>query len=112
MSEQAPRCETCVHWSASSDDWQCEKAGFGECKRIILLDRVTDQAAKAFRAQGRRVWDNADELGAAELELLKIAKAVCVDASSYYAALRTAPDFGCVLHVLLETTPPPQKEGR
>lgn len=93
MSDLA-RCETCKHWKFDKPDWEFDDIKFGECKRIMMRSSIVDAAlieaevSDQFSNDGDRIAHDA----------IAKAKAIAVDGSGYYAALRTAPDFGCVLH--------------
>ena len=52
-----------------------------------MSEAIEQSGAERFSDEGR----------AAEHAALAAAKMIAVDGSGYYAALRTAPDFGCVL---------------
>jgi len=93
------RCETCAHWKFDKPDWEFDELRFGECKAIQMRE---DLESEAVQAAGVDRWDA--EAEAVRKAALRAAKAFCVDGSSYYAAVRTAPDFGCVLHVAAADT--------
>lgn len=82
-------CETCKHWKAVEPDWQFDALVMGRCAAVKQRDDII--------APARQVedWDARE---AEEGRLLKLEKAIAVDSSGYYAALRTQADFGCVLH--------------
>jgi len=62
----------------------------GRCAAIKQRENIIAPAREAFS-------DDWDAQEAEEGRLLKAEKAIAVDGSGYYAAIRTAPDFGCVL---------------
>lgn len=94
-------CETCRFWLASSaSDWEFDALGVGDCQAIKMRSDIKDEA---FEHRPRKDFDDWDEVEKLEVEALRAAKAFAVDGSGYYAALRTFPDFGCVLHQRKET---------
>jgi hypothetical protein len=88
------RCETCEHWKFAEPDWQFDSLVIGECKAIRMREDIETSAAEKAGFQNR--WDDGAE-EAVKAGLLA-AKAIAVDGSGYYAAVRTTADFGCVLH--------------
>jgi len=89
MMNDPPRCLTCVHWVMPTDDWQFEALKFGKCGAIKQREDIIGPA---------RSIENWDAREAEEERLLSESKAIAVDGSGYYAAINTAPDFGCTLH--------------
>lgn len=86
-------CETCAHWSQVEPDWEYDALKMGKCQRIKQREDITGtDEIQALE------WGS-PERDAATVKALTDAKAIAVDGSGYYAALRTAGDFGCVLHV-------------
>lgn len=85
-----PNCETCSHWVFSQDDWQFDGLKMGKCAAVKQREDIIEPA---------RNIDDWDAREAEEARLLRAAKAIAVDGSGYYAALRTTADFGCVLYV-------------
>lgn len=85
------RCASCAHWSFAEPDWQYEALTMGECKAVKMRETIVEPARNI------EDWDARE---AEEMRLLVAARAIAVDGSGYYAALRTSADFGCVLHVL------------
>jgi hypothetical protein len=83
-------CDTCRFWTPDDDDWRVAKIGFRKCEAIRMTERIEEGV------EGEYLTGDARE--DAECAAIKAAKAFCVDGSSYYAAVYTAPDFGCVLH--------------
>lgn len=81
-------CRTCRHWRAVEPDWQFDGLTMGKCGAIKQRETIIAPA---------REIDDWDKREAEEERLLKAEKAVAVDGSGYYAALRTQADFGCVL---------------
>lgn len=88
------RCGTCKHWKFTEPDWEFETMSFGNCKRIIHRNSITDERNLGVE---RTYEDDCPWEKAAE-EALKKSQAFVVDASGYHAALRTCADFGCVLY--------------
>lgn len=82
------RCENCRFWMFDEPDWQFDSVRLGECKAVKMREHIIEPARQI------EDWDARE---AEEERLLKEAKAIAVDGSGYYAALRTAPDFGCTL---------------
>lgn len=94
-------CETCRFWLyISAEDWEFDALGVGDCKAIKMREDIKDAV---FDSRPRDAFDDWDEVERLEAEALRAAKAFAVDGSGYYAALRTFPDFGCVLHQPKET---------
>lgn len=87
-------CETCLHWRFDEPDAEFDDLRFGTCKAIRQRETIQDEAFKGQKDVDR--WT--DEGEAIIHAAMKAAKAIAVDGSGYYAAVRTAPDFGCVLH--------------
>jgi hypothetical protein len=88
------RCETCQHWTFAEPDWEFDDMRFGTCRAIKQRQTIEEEALAGLDDEDR--WSGrADELKRAALGA---SKAIAVDGSGYYAAVRTAPDFGCVLH--------------
>lgn len=84
------RCSSCSHWSNAEADWQFDELVMGSCAAIKQREDIIEPARDAFP-------DDWDARVVEEGRLLKAEKAIAVDGSGYYAAIRTAPDFGCVL---------------
>jgi hypothetical protein len=82
-------CETCRHWTQVEEDWQYDKLVMGKCGAIRQREDIIEPA--------RRLEDW-DAMEAEENRLLSLEKAIAVDGSGYYAAVRCRGDFGCVLH--------------
>lgn len=61
----------------------------GKCAAIRQRNDIIEPA---------RQVEDWDEREAEENRLLSLEKAISVDGSGYYAAVRTQADFGCVLH--------------
>lgn len=88
-------CGTCKHWGAGHNEH--EKAGesvekddiFKPCGAVVQVDK--------FVADARPAWSK-DTALRASLEEVRARKAVVVDGSDYFAALKTQSDFGCLLH--------------
>lgn len=91
-------CGTCRHWE-QGNDWKERAAGMAVCRAIKMRDRVEDSAHEGFDRWGEG-WE---VVTARETAALQAAKAVAVDGSSYYAAIMTTADFGCVLHEPTDT---------
>lgn len=87
------RCETCQHWFFDRADWQFDELQIGECKAIRQRETIEEDA---LLGTGIDSWD--DEAAPLIKAAMIKAKAIAVDGSGYYAALRTFSDFGCVLH--------------
>lgn len=89
------RCATCEHWKAADPfDWQYDKIQFAVCKRIRQREDIETSAINAMADPEDR-WSAAGEL--AIEQAFRASLAIAVDGSGYYAAVRTAPDFGCIL---------------
>lgn len=95
-------CETCRWWMFDTPDWQFDDLRIGECKRVKQREVIEDEATRDL-VDGR--WNDAAE--DAIKSAMQEARAIVVDGSGYYAALRTMPDFGCNRH---EYSPTPTKE--
>lgn len=93
------RCETCKHWKFEEPDWEFDELKFGECKAIRQREAIEELA---FGGDREKRWT--DEGEKIMRDAIAAAKAIAVDGSGYYAAVRTAPDFGCVLHVIADGT--------
>ena len=88
------RCSSCSHWSNAERDWAFDAVIMGSCAAIKQREDIVSPAREIGD------WDARE---AEEQRLLQAEKAIAVDGSGYYAAIRTAPDFGCVLW---KATPP------
>lgn len=88
-------CETCELWKFERRDWEYDELRLGECKGIKQRSSIESDALDAAGNPDR--WSTKGE--AAIKAAMLATKAIAVDGSGYYAALRTAPDFGCILHV-------------
>ncbi len=97
--DRKPTCETCAHWNTEAPDWQFDELKMKRCGAIQQRETIIEPARRL------EDWDARE---AEEYRLLSEAKAIAVDGSGYYAALRTRADFGCVLHSPL---PKPEPEG-
>lgn len=86
------RCATCEHWRFDRPDWEFDELHLGECKAIKQRETIQSEA---LAAAGVENWDDGSE--EVKRAAMMITKAIAVDGSGYYAALRTAPDFGCTL---------------
>lgn len=102
-----PTCETCRHWKFAEDDWEFDGLRMGKCARIQMRQEIADSVTFP---EGVERWDEAGEklVGAAMLA----SKAIAVDGSGYYAAIRTAPDFGCTLHEPAAAPSPPVEKAK
>lgn len=87
-------CETCEHWKFDDVDYLFDDLKFGRCSNIRQLETVISEACDAAGISNR--WDEGGE--EISRQGVAAAKAIAVDGSGYYAAVRTAPDFGCILH--------------
>ena len=77
-------CETCVHWTPCDRDKE-PLPGLGSCSGVPEYMRAVDWDTR----RPRRLFlkpEFADKLALVE------------DGEEYYAALRTFPNFGCVMH--------------
>lgn len=83
------RCGSCAHWAAVEPDWEFDALVMGRCVAIKQREDILEPA--------RRLCDDWDARVAEEGRLLSLEKAIAVDGSGYYAAVRTQADFGCVL---------------
>jgi hypothetical protein len=86
------RCATCRFWLFETPDWQFDDIIFGECKAVKMRETLEKDALEGTDFDR---WD--DEAEPIIKAAFRAAKAIAVDGSGYYAALRTASDFGCVL---------------
>lgn len=84
------RCDTCAHWNFDERDGEFDGLRMGRCAGIRQREDIIEPA--------RAITDDWDAREAEERRLLVEAKAIAVDGSGYYAAVRTTPDFGCALH--------------
>lgn len=84
------RCETCRNWSNAEPDWQFDQLIMGRCAAIRQREDILEPAREIEDWDAREVEEG---------RLLSAEKAIAVDGSGYYAAIRTRGDFGCVLHV-------------
>lgn len=100
-----PACETCIHWKFDEPDWEFDKLRFGECKAIRMREHIADAAREGLDRFS-------PECDAVEEAAVAAAKAIAVDGSGYYAAIRTAPDFGCTLYSPLPSPPTDTQEGK
>lgn len=80
-------CKNCKFWKQKRDaydDSQAFQAGFGECEKALMLDRIIgyDEEKDCFGVMP----EHKDE------------KMCVMDASSYFAVLYTKPDFLCSEH--------------
>lgn len=89
-------CASCRHWTFEEPDWEFEALQLGKCGAIQMRSSIIDAALTAAGLQSHHRYEPKGE-AAAEKALLA-AKAIAVDGSGYYAALRTTADFGCTLH--------------
>ena len=95
----APRCETCRFWKFDEPDWEFDDLRFGGCKAIRMRSDFINEEDLGVEDD----FDGHGEYAKRAKAALMKAKAVAVDGSGYYAAVRCAPDFGCVLHELKES---------
>lgn len=106
------RCDQCRHWQAPDEDdpdsdWRDDKAGAGECKAIRPVWHIEEEAVKGMTYPSRPESEPIrgeipparqaliDAWERRQIEAIKAAGAFVVDGSSYYAALKTQPDFYC-----------------
>ena len=80
-------CATCLYWSKPEEDDDdfiaCEdRLIFGKCRKIIMFETATD-------------WSEDGTQFGLKPEFADL-KAAVKDGSSYYAALLTKAEFGCV----------------
>jgi len=83
------RCETCLHWKAVEPDHAFDKLVMGRCVAIRQREDIIEPAQKIDDWAARE---------AEEERLMLLEKAIAVDGSGYYAAVRTQGSFGCILH--------------
>lgn len=83
----ANRCGTCRHWGTPRDNGT-ETWGLRPCVAVIPKYDV----AVLKDENGNDLWDENYEPVP-----VNTPKAMVVDGSGYFAALKTAEDFGCVL---------------
>lgn len=85
------RCSTCRFWGSADggDDINALERVREDSERLGLWDRVRPCGA---------IHQNVEANGAYAHTLEPKEKALVCDGSGYYASLRTASDFGCVLH--------------
>jgi len=83
-------CETCKHWPEVPEKY--DGPLHRTCMKIVSRESLIDDAFDEYRQSGgdKGKWD-------LEESLLPETQAYTVDASSYYSALKTTADFGCVL---------------
>lgn len=74
--EVVMKCGDCRHWQ-EIDTYASKIDGFGTCERIRAFENI---------CSGEPNEEEAKE------------KAMTVDGSGFYSALKTKGDFGCVLH--------------
>lgn len=96
------RCQTCKHWMTDKSDWEFERRGVGDCKAIPTHEELQNAAHKDHES-----WFG-DDADARENSAIQSARAYTIDGSGYYSALRTRPDFGCVLHAPIKA----EEEGK
>ena len=77
------RCSTCKHWE-KPDSHFCDLPGIGKCNAVVQAWDATE-----WTESGEKLWLKQEYAG-----LLAFVE----DGSSYYAELKTLPDFGCVQH--------------
>ena len=93
MVSAAPqwRCASCAFWGDAEPDWQFDKLSVARCTKIRMRDDIAQEACPDPEER----WS---EAGEAKIEAaMTAAKAIAVDGSDYYAAVRCFADFGCVL---------------
>lgn len=90
-------CATCRHWDESARDPATDRegGGFGVCKAVTHFQDVEDEAPydTTIEDVSAAYKKNREETIAA----YRRRKAFVEDGDSYWGALVTAPDFGCVL---------------
>lgn len=98
-------CGNCKHWLFEREDWQFNDLRVGECKAVKMRETIEEEAVEGT------LFNRWDEQGESLIRAAFVrAKAIAVDGSGYYAALRTFADFGCVLHARRDSDTHP-KDG-
>jgi len=81
------KCKTCKFWTKPESEYG-EVPGVGRCTAMVMF------------------WDATEWVEDSDFRQLKPqykqALAFVQDGSDYYAALKTLPDFGCILHESIE----------
>lgn len=88
------RCATCRFWAHPEPEYEFGDITLGRCAAVPMRSTLKEDAIAAAGVDSDD-WDAGE---AALREALKLQKALVRDASAYFAALDTTPDFGCVLH--------------
>jgi hypothetical protein len=92
----AKLCGSCKFWKPG----ECAAPGYGQCGKIEhdesshTSTTIYDEEYLVELASG----DEDDKARAAEVRKAREQKAVALDGSGYFAAVRCREDFGCVLH--------------
>lgn len=83
------QCKGCVHWELAVEYETGHQFGFGRCKNVPMFWDATE-------------WDDERD-GRQLIEKYKDRKAFAQDGSDYMARLITAPDFGCIAYLPIES---------
>lgn len=86
-------CGTCRFWGAKDEAGQT----FRQCMRI-LHDDGNDTDVDKWDAEDADYYAKEDPERFAKHQAMLEEKAVALDGSGYFAALRCREDFGCVYH--------------
>jgi hypothetical protein len=90
MSEEPKTCGTCRHWGIRVGSDIETDVDYRTCRAVKHVDR-------SLLGDPDPEWDEEDDI-AEKKKLREEHRAVVVDGSDYYAALKPKQDFGCVLH--------------
>jgi hypothetical protein len=99
VTSHNPTCGTCKHWGAGHDEHEEDGASikrsdvFKPCGAVIQADKWSIKYDENNKYMSAEQHAKAKE----EIAAIRARKAVVVDGSDYFAALKTCEDFGCVL---------------
>lgn len=99
-AHESPRCVSCVFWGRrrwAKDDTVPSLARFRICGAVYHGRAVYEDDDRAVPTVREIVYERSGD--AAHQYGMPVAESAYVqDGSGFYAALKTAEDFGCVMH--------------
>jgi hypothetical protein len=89
----SPSCRECRFWRDPVVAYRCSDVGFKECFAIKSRQDIEDEAGLTEEEKLKGYdWELQEKK---ELAAIRAAGAYTVDASDYYSALFTGPEFYC-----------------
>ena len=106
MIQEMKTCGTCRYWGkARPDHRNCMEQTTGKLRVCQAIIHDSDDATGNYDEYSTPIEERnwlSEEVRQELIHIRDSVKAVVVDGSNYYAALKCREDFGCILHEPLE----------